>query len=291
LIQRLYMTGAHYRCCRDAYRQRSRAPRRGVYRRGLGVGVLFLWWGISLWAQMTPGLDSGGLAWDAVTKEYEAKIGETSAVVSFRVTNVNSTAAVIRAVRPSCGCTIARVPAQPWIIPPQGNGQFQLVVDLRGKRGTLNKYITVDASTGTKILVLRVKIPDPPGGSLQAANAVNGRTRNLAVALGDRQAVFKGTCQTCHRDPVIGKMNEDLYDAACAICHDSNHRATMVPALTGKRDPAHREYWRLWTAQGKDGTLMPGFAAAEGGPLTEAQINSLVDYLTLAAPKGARPGP
>jgi mono/diheme cytochrome c family protein len=183
------------------------------------------------------------------------------------------------------------VPAQPWTIPPQGNGQFQLVVDLRGKRGTLNKYITVDASTGAKILVLRVKIPDLPDGSLKAVKAADGRTRNLAVALGDRQAVFKGTCRTCHQDPTIGKINEDLYDAACAICHDSNHRATMVPALTGKRDPAHREYWLLWTAKGKEGTLMPAFAVSEGGPLTEAQMSSLVDYLTLAPPKAALPAP
>jgi len=51
------------------------------------------------------------------------------------------------------------------------------------------------------------------------------------------------------------------------------------------------EYWRRWVTVGKPGTLMPGFAATEGGPLDEPQINSLVEYLTKAYPrpvKGAK---
>jgi cytochrome c5 len=273
---------------KDIHRTRFES-REVILRHALIAGVLCLFLATHGWAQTAPAVDARELVWDATTKEYEAKIGDTKAVVSFSLTNLTPSEVVIRAVRPSCGCTIASLPAQPWIIPSQGNGQFQLTVDLRGKRGTLNKYITVDASTGAKILILRIKIPDQPGNTLNAATALmNGRTRNLAAALGDRQTVFKGTCKTCHLDPVIGKMNEDLYDAACGICHDSNHRATMVPALTAQRDPAHREYWRLWTSQGKAGTLMPGFAISEGGPLNEAQITSLLDYLTLAAPGNAK---
>jgi hypothetical protein len=40
------------------------------------------------------------------------------------------------------------------------------------------------------------------------------------------------------------------------------------------------EYWRQWTREGLAGTLMPGFAKSEGGPLTDHQIESLVAYLT-----------
>ena len=45
----------------------------------------------------------------------------------------------------------------------------------------------------------------------------------------------------------------------------------------GKAQP--REYWLDWTTHGKEGTLMPGFATELGGPLSQEQIESLVDAL------------
>jgi mono/diheme cytochrome c family protein len=54
----------------------------------------------------------------------------------------------------------------------------------------------------------------------------------------------------------------------------------MVPDLTGLPQAGSREYWALWIGQGKEGSLMPGFARSAGGPLTEEQIQSLVDYLS-----------
>jgi hypothetical protein len=163
----------------------------------------------------------------------EAKTGDTNAIVSFSVTNTAATNVGIRSIRTSCGCTTAQVPAQPWILPPGGDGQFQLTVDLRGKRGTLNKSITVDSTVGKDLLLLRVQIAEA------AAQAQSWRMHHREAALADRQAELKA-----------------------------------------KRDAAHRTYWRVWTAKGKEGTLMPGFAEAEGGPLSEEQIDSLVDFLS-----------
>jgi mono/diheme cytochrome c family protein len=43
--------------------------------------------------------------------------------------------------------------------------------------------------------------------------------------------------------------------------------------------PTPRDYWLQWIAHGKPDTLMPAFAVKEGGPLTEEQIHSLVEWL------------
>ena len=216
------------------------------------------------------------LAWDSISKEVMAKVGDTNAAITFSATNISSAPVTVRAIRPSCGCTIAKMPAQPWVLQPGSNGQVQVSVDLRGKRGVLSKYLTVDSSAGYKLLTLKVTIPDAP----MAATSGDKRGRNLMMALADRQAVFKNDCAQCHVRPGMGKLGQPLYQAACGICHESSHRATMVPDLHTANHPANRIYWTKWITTGKIGTLMPAFAQSEGGPLSEQQINSLAEYLS-----------
>jgi len=82
-------------------------------------------------------------------------------------------------------------------------------------------------------------------------------------------------------------MGIELYQAACAICHNSPHRATMVPALRAPpREQQATLYWKQWITHGKPGTLMPAFDQAEGGPLTsetgESRTAGLVEALRRA---------
>jgi mono/diheme cytochrome c family protein len=74
-------------------------------------------------------------------------------------------------------------------------------------------------------------------------------------------------------------MGAELFAAACAICHASDRRAAMVPDLEVARGPRDRAFWQKWITEGKEGTLMPAFAAQHGGPLSEEQMASLVDYV------------
>jgi mono/diheme cytochrome c family protein len=78
-------------------------------------------------------------------------------------------------------------------------------------------------------------------------------------------------------------MGKVLYDKACGICHEAAHRATMVTDLRTKV-PNNAEYWKFSIVHGKPGTLMPAFSQAEGGPLSDAQIASLVEYLVKEYP-------
>lgn len=214
-------------------------------------------------------------AWDSVSKVYAAKVGETTANFAFQITNVSSAPALVNFVRTSCGCTVAKLPATPWKLAPADHGQIDVSVDLRGKFGKITKFITVDTSAGSRLLNVTVDIP----GNGPVAG-VDPRSKNMQMAMADRQAVFKNDCAKCHVQPAVGKHSEELFQAACGICHEAAHRATMVPDLKALRFPPNKEYWRKWIESGKPGSLMPAFAQAEGGPLTGEQVDSLVEFLT-----------
>jgi len=224
------------------------------------------------------------IVWDSENKSYDAKPGEASAPFSFWLTNTSAGEVLINSARTSCGCTVAKLPEHPWHLAAGASGPIEVTVDLRGKRGQITKTVTVESSSGVKTLFVNVKIPDE-----QPAVAANGdRVKNLQMALADRQAVFKGDCVTCHVTPAQGKMGKELYVAACGICHDDAHRAQMVPDLK-VRHPATAYDWKTWISFGRPGSLMPGFAKSEGGPLTDEQIASLVEYLPQAMTGTAQP--
>ena len=222
---------------------------------------------------------------DADVKEYTAKPGETNAQFTFTLTNTSPADVTVNEVHTSCGCTVAQLPSQPWTLAPGTNGQIHVTVDLRGKRGQVTKLVYVNGTTGSKTLTVKVNIPEAQPGLLA------DRDKNREIATADRQAVFKNECASCHAAPTVGKQGEALYAAACAICHDSEHRASMVPDLRNLNHSTDRTYWRVWTTQGKAGSLMPAFAKAEGGPLTDEQINSLADYLAEHIPSRPAAGP
>ncbi len=213
------------------------------------------------------------LAFDAKLKTYDAKAGETQAHLTFSVTNIAKTNVLINSVHTSCGCTVAKLPAQPWNLLPGAAGQIDVTVDLNGKFGTINKTATIYSSAGNIPLSIRVNIPMPDP-------RVANRSRNMQIAVADRQAVFRGECVSCHVTPTVGKSGHELYDTACGICHDAAGRASMVPDLHALTKPTDKEYWTLWITNGKDQSLMPAFALAKGGILTDLQIQSLADYLT-----------
>jgi mono/diheme cytochrome c family protein len=215
-------------------------------------------------------------AYDALVKEATLKPGENTAFFTFSLTNTSTSEVTINAVRTSCGCTVAKLPSIPWKLAPGTNGTFEVKVDVTGKSGILTKTITVDSTAGYRYLSVRVSVPAPATGSM----AVADRARNLQVALADRQAVFKGDCAACHLQPAMGKRGEFLYRDACGVCHEAEHRASMVPNLRALNKPVDAEYWRNWIGKGKAGTLMPAWAVSEGGPLNNDQIESLVQYLT-----------
>ena len=167
---------------------------------------------------------------------------------------------------------------------PGVSGAIPVTMNLAGKSGIVFKTVTVNTDKGLKTLTVKVTFEPPPA---PAKITPEQRTKNQELAKADRQAVFKGDCASCHVAPAQGKMGKELYAAACGICHDAEHRATMVPDLHALKHDTNADYWKTWISQGKPNTLMPGFAASEGGPLNETQILTLVNYLSTTVPQHA----
>ena len=224
------------------------------------------------------------LVWDAMIKEYDAKPGDTTNMFAFSVTNESNVEVVINQVKPSCGCTVAALPSNPWKLAPGGSGTTYATINFAGKTGVVTKSLYVDSTAGAQSLMIRVNIPEPVGES-------GNRLRNQQLALVDRQAIFKGECAVCHASPAVGKSGESLYLAACAICHAPEHRATMVPDLAVARSNRDAAFWTDWISNGRDKTLMPGFSHAHGGPLTDDQILSLAAYALKKFPQTPGPTP
>lgn len=212
------------------------------------------------------------LAFDALHKQVVSRAGQTNTVVSFAITNVSTAPIVIREVSLSCGCSVASMPAKPWLLKPGEHGQVTVTTDVRGKRGSLVKTAIVYASSGTRVLTYQVDIQEPA--------TPEERARNQSLAKTDRQAVFRGECGKCHSEPTKGKTGKELFSAACGICHEAEHRASMVPNLKVLKKPQDREYWVRWIAHGKANTLMPAFSQTKDGPLTDDQVRSLVEHLS-----------
>ena len=256
-------------------------------------------------------LPDGVIAWDATLKAVDAVEGSDFARFTFSFTNIavvtdltlvtnrteNSTNVVavtnsvtpdnvtILNVHPGCGCTTAELPPVPWTIPPGGSGEMKFSVNLAGKQGTLFKTVTITTDKGRRDLMLRINLTPPPVIHMSEEQKAAG----IAAAKVDRQAVFKGDCASCHLKNVEGRHGQELYKNACGICHDAEHRATMVPDLAKLTVPTSEEFWRTWITFGKPGSLMPAFASSQGGPLNDLQIASLAQYLAAVHPSNVPP--
>ncbi|MEW6303245.1 MAG: DUF1573 domain-containing protein [Verrucomicrobiota bacterium] len=226
------------------------------------------------------------LVWDKDVNEYKAKEGETNVFLYFHVTNQSPAEILIQRVDVSCGCTTPQLPSLPWRIAAGDHDKLKIAVDLRGKMGILTKAILVHSSAGPKTLMVKVHVPHSP----QTTMVQSDRARNMLTALNDNKAIFKGECARCHAQSGAGKHGAELYAAVCGICHDSPHRATVVPDLKALPHPTNHDYWLTSIRHGKVGTMMPGFAKSEEGPLTDEQINSLADFLSKAIPATPPPG-
>jgi len=234
------------------------------------------------------------LQFDGGMKEVTVKPGEQQAHFTFTFTNVSSEPVTINTVGTSCGCTAAKLPPLPWTLAAGTNGEIGATMNLAGKVGTVTKTINVNTDKGLKVLVVQSVIPTPAvtAAPTETMGGMGNRADNQKVAAADRQAVLRGDCANCHVTPAKDKFGPELYAKACGICHEDEHRASMVPNLHALPHPTNADYWKNWITYGKPGSLMPAFAESEGGFLTEQQIASLVQYLTanIKYDPNAKPG-
>lgn len=229
--------------------------------------------------QAPASLPAHPLVWDATQKSAAPKFEDGVARFEFHVTNTSDRPVVVYYVRASCGCTTVEAPRMPWTLAPAAQGTVKATVDFLGKEGEIAKDLLVGTVAGTQTLTMLIKVPP-----MDAAM----RERNQALAAANRQSVFQGNCAACHAAPAESRYGEDLFAAVCAICHQSKHRASMVPDLNVAKEKRDAAWWTRWVEDGREQTLMPGFATKHGGPLSQPQIESLVEYLLVTFPSEPR---
>lgn len=212
---------------------------------------------------------AAALKWNQTTQKIKALAFATNVSVTFFYTNTTQQTVQLVRIRPSCGCTVPAAGRLPKEIQPGAVDKITFKTDISGKSGTLNKGALIRTTDSAYFLNFSIEIP--PMDPMRSAN------RTLAKA--DPQAIFRGDCAQCHAEPALGKHGKELYRTACGICHDAEHRASMVPDLRKHPLPNTREAWVQLITHGKPDTLMPGFALEHNGPLTAAQINSLADFM------------
>jgi mono/diheme cytochrome c family protein len=216
------------------------------------------------------------LEWDQVLKEQSPLPGSPTADFIFKVKNPSAMDVVISDVKTSCGCTVAKLPSKPWTLAPGTNGEIAVTVNLAGKFGTFYKTITVLSTNASKLLTIKINLPQSPAMV---------RTLNQQLAMADPTRIFKDDCRKCHFDvakdptgnPLMGKQ---LYVAVCGVCHEARPRATMVSDLHALTHPTDYAFWKQIITDGKPKSIMPGGAVAHGGPLSDAQIESLAKVMT-----------
>ncbi len=133
-------------------------------------------------------------------------------------------------------------------------------VDIRSRTGKITKTIQVytnDPKNPVTKLTIRMHIND---------HVHLNQYRSVEI--------FSEKCRSCHVDQGRGKSGWDLFRADCFMCHNAGKYSSLT-----EMSKKPKEQLRRIIREGLENTLMPGWAAAAGGPLDDVEIRSLIDFI------------
>lgn len=125
----------------------------------------------------------------------------------------------------------------------------------------------------TKLVTIATNDPKNPTIEVPLhATVLHGK--DIAAGASFSAVLFRmPACAECHATPAGKLTGVELYAAVCEMCHGP--LGTWAQSLPASRR-SRAVLWD-WTANGRKGTSMPGYLASKGGPLTKAQVDSLVE--------------
>ncbi|MBI3939818.1 MAG: DUF1573 domain-containing protein [Acidobacteria bacterium] len=228
-----------------------------------------LWTACAVWAAVCACFTATAAAQSAELKieppEYDfGKISSSQIVKhTFLLRNSGGATLYIRDITVTCGCTLVDVSSKS--IEPGKSASLTLQIEPDAKEGPIEKTITIATND--------------PRGPLRALRVRAEIQRDLhkMSALEKEKSIFSPECRSCHVDGGTGKTGKDLYQADCAMCHGSLEERDHVRSLNVASLAEDLQELRKTIALGNGRGTMPGFSAAAGGPLSDAQIDSLVD--------------
>ncbi len=193
----------------------------------------------------------------------------------FLIYNIGGKRLRIGDVETSCGCTLAKISKR--AISPGDFTRIQVVMDTSLKLGPVRKKITVQSNDPKRPELALFLIGDVQPKPMASHAAIQLQPK-------DKLVLFKGQCATCHVQAGVGKTGKALFQADCAMCHGVNAQGnhSAGPSLLTANYDAEPvlQHVRDVIANGSLRTpQMPPFAKANGGPLSDDEIASLVQFL------------
>ena len=228
------------------------------------VGIPTLTLALVLVAAPVP--EAPSIRFDSSTHDFGTVPSDVKQTYPWPYRNAGTATLEITSAAPSCGCTATVV--DPASVPPGAAGTLLVTFDPAGQSGDVRKTITVasnDPVHPRTILTILAKV------TVHEAPLKPGEHPRIAG-----QSLLMGSCGGCHAAPAEGKAGAPLFAAICAPCHGSARAPALDAAyLASHDDKVIAQAIAFGTANPK----MPGFSKLMGGPLDDAQVASLVDWL------------
>lgn len=155
---------------------------------------------------------------------------------------------------------------------PGDRVELQVTLDPLGKSGDVTEIVSITSND-----------PSQPTTDVAVNATVEHWTSTDSSETLEAALFGRPECASCHADPAkSGLTGPRLYDRVCAMCHLQLAAYAVVLPVSG----LDRKALRSWVADGRTDKGMPGYSARQGGPLTDAQVDSLVDALLKARKSG-----
>lgn len=204
----------------------------------------------------------------------------------FKVSNTGTKPLVITRVQTSCGCTAAMMESS--VIDPGKSGKLRVQFNPKGQKQIVTRTVTIHSNDEAQpALALRVSAEVVPVGEEKKPAKAPRRAHPPEPRL-----TFAGACLKCHGPRTAGESGGKLYLSACAPCHGPSGEGVRLgdaevigpplrlASMTVKSPAGLRQV----VAAGTGHPFMPGFGREYGGPLTDAQVASVVDHILKAIP-------
>lgn len=179
------------------------------------------------------------------------------------ITLINTGRDSLRNVAAASTCRYVDAAIDRQEIAPGGSAVLRVAIDTRGNLGRIRKVIeiTTDRSRAPYEFLL------------------TGVIEHRSFSRENAATVLAEPCRACHlAGDVRAETGERLYDRACFSCHREASR------LSGRDGDNLRQI----IERGRPGTMMPAYVTDAGGPLSAAQIGTLVRFI-LSSPAARAP--
>lgn len=185
---------------------------------------------------------------------------------TFKFKNVGDLNVKLVKTETSCGCTTAKGVFKSYA--PGEQGEMEIVVDTKGKKGIIVKTVTVTMENNqvpTVELSLTMKLEPPPHPKIDNVHNIN----------------TEANCKSCHLESGVGQMGIFLYHRVCSQCHGKKGVGGMARALNDEKwqQAINDDYISQKIRLGQAELGMPSYVDGVTPPLTEPQVDSLIQYI------------